>query len=201
MDPELPVLRGHISVVLHLLRTATLFAHHYERHINKRLCEARTRQGPLVQADKLLSVLMNYSIANSSLYIDSAVNLCQEKLKRYAEIGQIELPVPQYRGFHVRPSTLISKLVLHYGSNVQMQMGDAVYDASSPLELFRANEKINAQKRRWLTQEIVRLNLVKEEVQKNNIEDIVLGVVLTLAGRAKKLLMRLQGFLQWEKLM
>jgi hypothetical protein len=188
LDPELPVLRGHISVVLHLLRTATLFAHHYERHINKQLCEARMRQGPLVQADKLLSVLMNYSIAHTSLYIDCAVNLCQEKLKRYAEIGQIELPVPQYRGFHVRPSTLISKLVLHYGSNVQMKMEDNVYDACSPLDLFRANEKINAQKRRWLTQEIVRLNLVKEEVQKNNIEDIVLGVVLTLAGRAKLIL-------------
>ena len=188
LDPELPVLRGHISVVLHLLRTATLFAHHYERHINKRLCEARTRQGPFVKADQLLSILMNYSIAHASLYIDSAVNLCQEKLKRYAEVVQIELPVPQYRGFHVRPSTLISKLVLHYGSKVQMKMDNAVYDAGSPLELFRANEKINAQKRRWLTQEIVRLNLVKEEVRKNNIEDIVLGVVLTLAGRAKLIL-------------
>ncbi len=83
-----------------------LFAHHYERHISKKLCEARTRQGSLVEKDKLLSVLMNYSIAHASLYIDSAVNLCQEKLKRYAEIGQIQLPVPQYRGFHVRPSTL-----------------------------------------------------------------------------------------------
>ncbi len=86
------------------------------------------------------------------------------------------------------PPLLISKLVLHYGSKVQMQMGNEVYDAASPLDLFRANEKINAQKRRWLTQEIVRLNLVQEEVQKNNIEDIVLGVVLTLAGRAKLVL-------------
>ena len=188
LDTELPILRGHISVVMHLLRTATLFAHYFERHISKKLCETRTRQGPLIQPDKLLSVLMNYSIAHTSLYIDCAVNLCQEKLKRYAEIGQIELPVPQYRGFHVRPSTLISKLVLHYGSNVQMQIDDEIYDACSPLELFRANEKINARKRRWLTQEIVRLNLVKEEVRKNNIEDIVLGVVLTLAGRAKLIL-------------
>ncbi|MBN1974166.1 MAG: hypothetical protein JW787_11040 [Sedimentisphaerales bacterium] len=188
LDPELPVLRGHISVVLHLLRTATLFAHHYERHITKQLCEPRMQEGPLVQAEKLLSVLMNYSIAHASLYIDCAVNLCQEKLKRYAENGQVELPVPQYRGFHVRPSTLVSKVVLHYGSNVQMKLGDETYDAGSPLDLFRANEKINAQKRRWLTEEIVRLNLVPDEFQSNHIVDIVLGVVLTLAGRAKLIL-------------
>jgi len=61
-----------------------------------------------------------------------------------------------------RPSTLISKLVLHYGSKVQMLLGDEVYDASFSLDLFRANEKINAQKRRWLANEIVRLNLVPE---------------------------------------
>ncbi len=188
LDNELPVLRGHISVVLHLLRTATLFAHHYERHIIKQLCECRMQEGPLVQESKLLSVLMNYSIAHASLYIDCAVNLCQEKLKRYAEVGEVELPVPKYRGFHVRPSTLVAKLVLHYGSKVQMRMGDEIYDAGSPLDLFRANEKINAQKRRWLTEEIVRLNLVPDELEKNNIKDIVFGLVLTLAGRAKLIL-------------
>ena len=188
LDPELPVLRGHISVVLHLLRTATLFAHHYERHITKQLCESRMSEDTLVPETKLLSVLMKYSIANASLYIDCAVNLCQEKLKRYAEIGEIELPVPQYRGFHVRPSTLVAKLVMHYGSNVQMRMGNDSYDAGSPLDLFRANEKINAQKRRWLTEEIVRLNLVPDELQKSDIKDTVLGLVLTLAGRAKLIL-------------
>jgi len=44
-------------------------------------------------------------------------------------------------GFHVRPSTLVARL----------------YDAASPLDLFRANEAINAHKRRWLAQEIARL--------------------------------------------
>jgi hypothetical protein len=34
-DTDLPVLRGHASVVFHLLRIATLFAHYYERHVNK----------------------------------------------------------------------------------------------------------------------------------------------------------------------
>ena len=186
LDTDLPVLRGHISVVLHLLRTATLFAHYYERHlINRRLCRSLSRREPAVKSETLLNVLMNYSITHISLYIDYAVQLCQEMLKRYAEVGQIELPVPQYRGFHVRPSTLVAKIVQHYGSEVRMHIDDETYNARLPLDLFRANEKINASKRRWLTKEIVRLKLVQEEKSNTDINAIVLGVVLTLAGRGK----------------
>ncbi len=188
LDTDLPVLRGHISVVFHLLRTATSFAHYYERHVNKELCDSPTRFEPLVKAEELLAVLMNYSVTHISLYIDCAEHLCQRMLKRYAEVGRIEVPVPPYRGFHVRPSTLISKLVLHYGSEVKMQLNGEVYNASSPLELFRANEKINAEKRRWLASEIVRLKLVQEQADRSDIGAVVRSVVLTLAERGKLIL-------------
>jgi len=188
LDTDLPVLRGHISVVFHLLKTATAFAHYYERHVNKERCNSPSRFEPLVEAEDLLQILMNYSITSISLYISCAEHLCQRMLKRYAEVGQIEVSVPPYRGFHVRPSTLISKLVLHYGSEVRMQMDEEEYDASSPLELFRANEKVNAQKRRWLACEIVHLDIVKEKTNKNNIKSFVRSVVLTLAEQGKLIL-------------
>jgi hypothetical protein len=184
-DTDLPILRGHVSVVLHLLRTATLFAHYYERHVNKQHCAASPFTGLLVDPEALASVLMDYSITFIDLHIGRAVNLCQEMLKRYAEVGRIEVPIPKYRGFHVRPSTLISKLSLHYGSKVQMLLDDEVYDASSSLDLFRANEKINAQKRRWLAQEIVRLALVPEQVNCENPIAIVRNVVLALVEKSK----------------
>ena len=188
LDTDLPVLRGHISVVFHLLKTATAFAHYYERHVNKERCNSSSRFEPLVEAEDLLQILMNYSITSISLYISCAEHLCQRMLKRYAEVGHIEVSVPPYRGFHVRPSTLISKLVLHYGSEVRMQMDDEEYDASSPLELFRANEKVNAQKRRWLACEIVHLDIVKDKANKNNIKSFVRSVVLTLAEQGKLVL-------------
>jgi hypothetical protein len=109
-------------------------------------------------------------------------------LKRYVEVGEIEVPAPRYRGFHVRPCTLIAKLVLHYGSDIQMRLDDEVYDASAPLQLFRANEKINAQKRRWLAAEIVRLKLVDEGVRKDNISDVVRDVLGALAKQSKLIL-------------
>jgi hypothetical protein len=188
LDTDLPVLRGHISVVFHLLKTATLFAHYYERHLNKEPCALAGPQEPLVKPEALLSALMNYSITHISRYIGCAERLCQEMLKRYAKVGQIEVPVPPYRGFHVRPSTLISKIVLHYGSDIRMEMDDEVYDASSPLELFRANEKINARKRRWLAAEIIERKLVDEKINGKDAQAVVQSVVLTLAQRSKLIL-------------
>lgn len=187
-DLDLPVLRGHASVVFHLLKTATLFAHYYERHVNKELC-ARHVTNPLpVERDELLSALMGYSITFIDQYIGSAVSLCQEMLQRYAEVGQIEVAIPRYRGFHVRPSTLVAKLVLHYGSKVQMHLADDVYDAAAPLDLFRANEKINAQKRRWLAQEIVRLDLVPENLESTDLISVVRSIALDLAAKGKLIL-------------
>jgi len=188
LDTDLPVLRGHISIVFHLLHTGTLFAHYYERHVNKQPCALAALCEPLVKADALLSQLMNYSIAHIGLYIGCAERLCQEMLKRYAEVGEIEVSVPPYRGFHVRPSTLISKLVLHYGSDVRMEIDDEVYDARSPLELFRANEKINAEKRRWLAAEIARIKLIQQVSGETKIVTIVRNVVLSLAEKSKLIL-------------
>ncbi len=188
LDTDLPILRGHISVVFHLLRTATLFVHHYERHVNKQPCNSPGRQEPVVKADALLDVLMRYSVTHINLYIGCAEHLCHEMLNRYAEIGEIEVSVPPYRGFHVRPSTLIAKLILHYGSEVQMELDDEVYDASSPLGLFRANETINAQKRKWLAEEIVRLKLDRKQDNGSDFNAVVREVVLTLAGQSKLIL-------------
>lgn len=182
-DRALPVLRGHASVVFHLLKTATLFAHYYERHVNKKPCAARPQGQNLVESDALLSVLMNYSVTFIDQYIGCAVSLCQDMLNRYADVGRTEVAIPQYRGFHVRPSTLISKLVLHYGSQVKMFLGDEAYDAGSALDLFRANEKINAQKRRWLAKEIVKLDLACEGT--DDMAPVVRRVVLKLAQRSK----------------
>jgi hypothetical protein len=187
-DTDLPVLRGHASVVFHLLRIATLVAHYYERHVNKQRCSAAQFKGHLVEAEALQLALMNYPIAFIDLYTSRAVSLCQEMLKRYAEVGRIEVPIPKYRGFHVRPSTLISKLVLHYGSKVRMLLGDEEYDAGSSLDLFRANEKINAQKRRWLANEIVRLNLVPEQCDLEKSTSIIRSVVLALAEKSELVL-------------
>ena len=185
MDPGLSVLRGHISVVFHLLQTATLLAHHYERHMTGQFSDASICPEPLVKPEKLLSILMNYSVICSSRYIECAQRLCQEMLMRYAKIGRVKVPVPQYRGFHVRPATLVSKLVLHYGSEVAMELEGDEYDAGAALDLFRANEKINAQKRHWLVEQVLDLGVVGAEADSKSVMDVVRDVVTKLAEQNK----------------
>jgi len=183
VDLELRVLRGHISVIFHLIQTATEFAHYYERHVNIKTLGAGWDGPAVVKPEVLLTALMEYSIFYAGEYLVCGRQLCRDLLKRYAELGRIELPIPPCRGFHVRPSTLVAKIVLHYGSEVRMELGGDIYDASSPLELFRANEKINAQKRRRLAAQISPLLSRQTDLDELDITTAVLGTVFKLAER------------------
>jgi hypothetical protein len=87
--------------------------------------------------------------------------LCQDMLKHYTEPGVIETLAPFYRGFHVRPSTLIAKIVAHYGSQVVMKIDQTSYDAGLPLDLFRANEELNARKRKHVFEVIGNSEILK----------------------------------------
>ncbi len=184
-DEELPVLRGHISVLFHLLEIATELAHYVERHIHLPKNDSLGSRQPVVDVKAPLVTLMEYVFTYSSLYLVCSQQLCQSILKRYAEIGQIAVAVPNYRGFHVRPATLVAKIVMHYGSDVRMELDGQSYDASSPLELFRANEKINASKRRWLAREIAELPLRPRPGAEESLRVGVLEVILALAERSK----------------
>ena len=52
---------------------------------------------------------------------------------------------------------MVAKIVTHYGSEVQMKLEDDTYNAGVSLDLFRANEKLNAFKKRYLTGEVHKL--------------------------------------------
>ncbi len=185
LDASLPILRGHISVTFHLLEIATYLVHYYERHLNVRTGDSSLRRRPVITADTLLEMLMSYPITYAGIYLDLGRRLCHTMLKHYAEVGMIKAPVPSYRGFHVRPATLVAKIVQHYGSEVRMELDGQTYDASSPLDLFRANEKINAQKRRWLMAELGRLSLPEGELSTAQIRSVITNALFKLAQQGK----------------
>ncbi|NMQ18587.1 HPr family phosphocarrier protein [Candidatus Competibacter phosphatis] len=147
LDAGLPILRGHVSVVYHLLEIATQLVHYYERHLNIDTGDSSLRRKPVIALQTLLTMLMNYAIAFAGLYLNQGQSLSYTMLRRYAEVGRVTVPVPCYRGLHVRPATLIAKIVRHYGSDIRMELDDQSYDASLPMDIFRANEKINAKKK------------------------------------------------------
>jgi len=191
-DPELLSLRGHASVVYHLLEMATDLTHYRERHV---VHAAPADQDRLFSDDpdglrpeQLEGVLRDGLLALAVRYVQLGRTLSQQLLRRYAERGEITVPVPRYRGFHVRPSTLVARVAHHYGSAVSMTLEDETYDAASPLELFRANELINARKRRWLAQEIGGLVEGADEHLGDDVVRTVRSVLMRLAEEAKVVL-------------
>jgi len=53
---------------------------------------------------------------------------------------------------------LVAWVAAHCGGDVQMNLGGKLFGVGLPLDLFRANEAINARKRHWLTAEIARVD-------------------------------------------
>ncbi len=146
-DKSLRQLRGHISIVLHLMKVATIFIHFYERHIKIQGDDLFCHKHCVLQSGWFHEVLCHYLCRYSYEFLTSARDLCQRMLKRYAIVDTIDVPAPKFFGFHVRPSTLISSIVRHYGNKVVMRL-DKDYDASVPMNLFLANEWINQLKRK-----------------------------------------------------
>lgn len=146
-DSRLRNLRGHISVVYHLLKSATDFSHYYERHIVPRKDSIFFKSLLAMDVDRFLKIIFDFFMYYFELYFNSALELCHNVIDSYAEIEEKDIPIPEYRGFHVRPSSLVSKIINYYGGRVKMEVNGVEYDPSTPLELFRVNEEINAIKR------------------------------------------------------
>lgn len=182
-DPELPSLRGRISLTFHLFELSGTLLHLYERHLAVEAGESRQVMGCPVNPEELLERTMEYSFHHGGTALVEARRICQKLLRRYSEVVELELPIPRYRGFHVRPSTLIAKIVSHYGSAVSLKLLGEKFNAAFPLELFRANEKINALKRRRIAAKVAELPRRRSRSRKSMDEE-VRRVVLELAQRA-----------------
>ncbi|MBI9097155.1 MAG: hypothetical protein JEY91_01695 [Spirochaetaceae bacterium] len=162
MDRNLRLIRGHASIVFHLLEASTSLIHYFERHMMDQTGLIYSFYKSPITKKHILRLLVEYFLNYASQFVIGGKELSREVIKKYAEEGSVEVRVPGYRGFHVRPSTLVSKIVQHYGSDVSLLIDGEEYNASLPMELFRVNEKINAEKRRNLANNICSLHSIND---------------------------------------
>jgi phosphotransferase system HPr-like phosphotransfer protein len=144
---RLKSLRGHISVVLHLLELTRILLHYFERHLHevgyKSICiQVRDQLATAVPLDEVLDRIVNYGLYHVCHFLVSGQRLAQELLNDNIERGTIIVGVPQKMGFHSRPSLLVAKVVQHYGGQVELCVGYDRFDASSVLDLQWAGGKI-----------------------------------------------------------
>jgi hypothetical protein len=155
-DSRLVKLRTCVSTALHLLEIATALVHFHERHErNSRHAEIYRRLQKITGTYQILDIMGNYALFYCTRFLQKGKLLSEETVMDYAQIQSKRIPIPIYRGFHVRPSTYIAKIIRHYGAEVQMHLGDEVYDAGCVFDLFRANEKINMEKRRLIAKKLL----------------------------------------------
>lgn len=147
-DRKLKALRGHFSVVFHLLQMIGRLLHFYERHLHQAgyksiYKQVQDRLAQLVDPEQLLDRTINYGLYWVCFYLNNGRRLAQEIMNENIERGRIEVGIPQKLGFHSRPSLLVAKIVQHYGGQVELVVGQDRFDASSVLDLQWAGGKIN----------------------------------------------------------
>ena len=84
-NESLLYLRGHISIIYHLLSTATDLSHFYIRHMSSlRRDTIQSIQFPM-DPDILLKLLFEYPLRFSRYYLEAAVQLCRSMIQSYSE--------------------------------------------------------------------------------------------------------------------
>lgn len=145
-DHRLIRLRTQIYITLHLLEIARALTHFCERHdhINQRL-------GLAIRSNTVQNCTVNWALFYVNRFMQSSRETVNELLTDYTATDSIELPVPADLGFHLRPSTLVAKVVNHYGSDVVMKVGNDTFDAKSVLNITWAGGKIAREKVKTVT--------------------------------------------------
>jgi phosphotransferase system HPr-like phosphotransfer protein len=136
---SLKSLRGCISLALHLLEIACWLSHFYERHESEiRHEKTKKKIEKVINKELLLEHVINFPLYYAQGYLQEGATRAHNILKAYTEIDTIELKIPEGLGFHLRPSTLVAKVVNYYGSTVMMIIKDKRFNASSPIEMMWA---------------------------------------------------------------
>lgn len=144
---KLKQLRGHFSVVFHLLQIIGRLLHFYERHLEdvgyKNIYkQVRDRLSEMVDPKSLLDYTLNYGLYYACHFLNTGKTLASEILNENIERDKITVGIPEKLGFHARPSLLVAKIIQHYGGQVELCVGQDRFDASSVLDIQWAGGKI-----------------------------------------------------------
>lgn len=136
-NPDLPRLRGHVSLALHLLEMATELIHFYVRHENDvRYEPAKARVAELVDKTLVLDRAVNYALAFAARVIQSGRPFAERVLSSFVQTSELIVEIPEGNTLHARPMSLIVKIVNEYGTLVEMEVGEGRANAGSIMDMI-----------------------------------------------------------------
>lgn len=136
-DPRLPRLRGHISIVLHLLEGVTHLAHFVERHESGLRHETlEQRMAQLVKRSEVREHTLNHLLYWASTVLRRGRALAEDLLPAYTNLDTVVLELPKDVMIHARPAALIVGIVQRYGMPVELEIDGVRCNAASILEVL-----------------------------------------------------------------
>lgn len=139
-DERLSILRGHISISLHLLEAAQYLSHFYERHesgerfgdIQKRIAEIVNPEDISKKMDMLLAYGKGYALEGNTL--------ARDLLRSYADmtLARETIVIPKGSILHLRPASALVEPVIQCRSPVLLEIDGRRVRANSVLEIIAA---------------------------------------------------------------
>lgn len=137
--PSLLHLRAHVQAAAHVCAFMRELSHFHERHENDVRCEqARNRIAEIVDSDELLSQLLRFGLSTLHELLEGATPLAERLVDVFTEQRSITCVIPDGVTLHARPVSLLTRIVDHHGTPVQMRLGERACYAGSMLEVLMA---------------------------------------------------------------
>jgi len=137
-DKRLSLLRGYISISLHLLEAALYLSHFYERHANgERLIGPQKRVSEIVDPRNIkekVNILLSYARD----YALEGDKLARKFLKSYADMTLTReiITIPKGSILHLRPASALVEPVIRCNSPVLLEIDGKRVRANSVLEII-----------------------------------------------------------------
>ena len=137
---QLKIMRGYISMPLHLLEISLWLSHFYERHEDEiRHGENKKRISLMVNKEILLDKIVNFGFVYSHFFINQGKIIAEEIIGKFLKIKRVKVPIPKPLGFHARPSTYVSMIARHYvDKELHMIIDEEKFNTKSVMSLLQA---------------------------------------------------------------
>lgn len=136
-DDALPKFRGFVELLLLILECMTELVHFYERHENDIRSElAKNRVAQIVDKRMVLDRILNWALYSVHLGIEQARSISEGMVDRYTIQKRAICRLPDGVSLHARPISLITRVVSHHGTPVDLILGNSRCYAGSILQVL-----------------------------------------------------------------
>lgn len=136
-DEQLPRLRGHLSVALHLLESVTFLTHFVERHDSGSRNEAAERRiSELIDRTEVQDVVLNHCLYWADLFMQRGKPIAERLLRAYTNVQELVVELSDDLKLHARPAALIVGIVNHYATPVELEVDGHKCNAGSILDVL-----------------------------------------------------------------